>query len=261
MLIDINANIGHWPFQQTNCNTCRELLQRMNNYGIDISVVSNMNGIFYKDTHASNEELMEEISSSRTFSGRFIPFGIINPVYAGWQRDLKTCHEKFGMKGIRIYPQYNDYKLTDTASIEMIKAARDLGVIIAFTVRMVDRRLRHWMDINDVWNVSDLIPVIKEVPDAKYMILNISNGMQLNDDETELLRKTNVLFDTSGRNFNYGASLIEMLGKEKFAFGSHTPVLDPLTGLIRIEALRENEADEAAKDMFRSGNARRMLNI
>ena len=26
MLIDINANIGHWPFQQTNCNTCEALL-------------------------------------------------------------------------------------------------------------------------------------------------------------------------------------------------------------------------------------------
>ena len=88
MLIDINANIGHWPFQQTNCNTCEALIARMDEFDIDVSVVSNMNGIFYKDTQASNEELHKEIISNQRFRDRFIPFAIINPIYAGWKRDL-----------------------------------------------------------------------------------------------------------------------------------------------------------------------------
>ena len=98
MLIDINANIGHWPFQQTNCNTCGSLINRMDKYGVEISVVSNMHGIFYKDTHASNEELIEEINSDKRFRNRFLPFGIINPVYGGWENDLNLCINKFGMK-------------------------------------------------------------------------------------------------------------------------------------------------------------------
>ncbi len=82
MLVDINANVGHWPFRQTNCNTCEALLERMNDFGVDVSVVSNMNGIFYKDTQASNKELHEEILSDKRFRDRFLPFGIINPIYA-----------------------------------------------------------------------------------------------------------------------------------------------------------------------------------
>ena len=49
MLIDINSNIGHWPFIGTNFKTCSELLDRMNRFGVDLSVISNMNGIFYKN--------------------------------------------------------------------------------------------------------------------------------------------------------------------------------------------------------------------
>jgi hypothetical protein len=67
MLIDISANTGHWPFQQTNCNSCVALLDRMNKYGVEKSVISNMNGIFYKDNQASNEELYSEISSINVF--------------------------------------------------------------------------------------------------------------------------------------------------------------------------------------------------
>jgi hypothetical protein len=46
-----------------------------------------------------------------------------------------------------------------------------------------------------------------------------------------------------------------------FAFGIHSPILDYITGLLRIEALRENEADFNTKELLRSGNARRMLGV
>ena len=99
----------------------RALLERMNKFGVDVSVVSNMNGIFYKDTQASNEELHEEILSDRRFRNRFIPFAIINPIYAGWKNDLDICSTKMGVKGIRLYPLYHDYELTDPSCIELVK--------------------------------------------------------------------------------------------------------------------------------------------
>ena len=261
MLIDINANIGHWPFMQTNCNTCQALLERMNKFGVDVSVVSNMNGIFYKDTHAANEELHGEINSDKRFRNRFIPFGIINPIYAGWKNDLEECTKKFGMKGIRLYPQYHDYELTDPSCIELVKMARDRGLIVAFTIRMVDSRPRHWMDLNKEWSLKDVIPIIKEVPDAKFMVLNISNGTQLPDPDTKLFTDSDVLFDTSGKNITNMKSLIEKYGKDMVAFGTHSPIFDYLTGLLRIESLRADEADESTKELFRSGNAKRMLGI
>ena len=261
MLIDINAYVGHWPFKHLQYNTCDALLERMNKFGVDISAVSNLNGVFYKNTQSANEELYAEIKSKSYFRDRLIAFAVINPIYAAWKNDLDICSTKMGVKGIRLYPLYHDYELTDPSCIELVKSARDRGLVVAFTLRMVDSRPRSWMDINKEWSLEDVIPIIKEVPDAKYLVLNISRGINLSDEETKLFKNRDILFDTSGRNISNLGELINKFGKEMFAFGTHTPILDYLTGLLRIESLRENEADEATKELLRSGNAKRILGI
>ena len=91
MLLDINAHVGHWPFKQLKNNSCGTLLKQMNKFDVEMSVVSNLNGVFYKDTQAANEELFEEIRSDKQFKKRFIPFAVLNPIYAGWQNDLEIC--------------------------------------------------------------------------------------------------------------------------------------------------------------------------
>lgn len=264
MLVDINANLGHWPFKRVRYNTCKELLERMNKFGVDISVIANMNGIFYKNTQSANEELYEEIQSDKRFKKRFIPFAVINPIYAGWKYDLETSVKKLGMKGIRLYPKYHDYEIIDPSCIELIKMARDYGLPVAFTIRMVDSRQASWMDIDidwvgetsKEWNLKNVIPAIKEVPDAKYMILNVANGGSLTNEENETIKKANILIDTSGRAVSIGR-----FGKEKIAFGTHSPILDYLTGLLRIESLYEKEADKEAKEQMRSKNAIKFLNL
>jgi len=261
MLLDINASVGHWPFQHFNYNTCESLLGRMNKHGVNVSVISNLNGIFYKNTQSANEELYSEINSDKRFRDRFIPFAVINPIYAGWKDDLDICSSKLGMKGIRIYPLYHDYDLTDPSCIELVKIARDKNLVVALTLRMVDSRPRSWMDIQKEWALKDIIPVIRAVPDAKYMILNVANGTEMTDDETALLKSADILLDTSGRSISNLGMLLKKFGNNKFAFGTHSPILDYVSGRLRIESLRESEADEKTKEFIRSGNARRILGI
>ena len=261
MLIDINAHVGHWPFKKMIYNTCASLLGRMEKFGVEISVVSNLNGIFYKDTQSANEELFEELKSDKKFSNRFIPFAVLNPIYGGWQKDFEICTGKFGMKGICLYPLYHDYEITDPACIELVKKARDKGIIVTFTHRIVDSRQRSWLDISKEWTMKDIMPVIREVKDAKYFIVNAANSMSLEQADDELLKNIDFLIDTSGRALSNPGDLIQRFGKEKIAFGTHSPVLDYLTGLLRIESLKPEEADEATKEMIRSGNAIRMLGL
>jgi predicted TIM-barrel fold metal-dependent hydrolase len=261
MLLDINASVGHWPFQHYNYNSCKTLLGRMNRYGVNISVISSLNGVFYKNTQSANEELYAEINSDKSFKGRFIPFAVINPIYAGWKEDLDICASKFGMKGVRIYPLYHDYELTDPACIDLVKMARDKSLVVALTLRVVDSRPRSWMDIQKEWTLRDIMPIIRAVPDAKYMILNVANSTELSNDETALLKNSDLLLDTSGRAISNPGVLLEKFGKDKFAFGTHSPILDYVSGRLRIESLRKPEADEKTKDLIRSGNAIRMLGI
>lgn len=278
MLLDINAYVGHWPFKRLKYNSCASRLERMNRFGIDMSVVSNLNGAFYKNTQSANVELSDEIRSDRQFSSRFIPFAVINPIYADWKYDLETCVTKLGMKGVRVYPQYHDYEITEPSFLELVRIARDRGLPVAIDIRMVDSRQRSWMDIpvfdynapakTDIilkeWKVKNIIPLIREFPDAKYIIVNVANDWSLNTEDTDLIRKANVLFDTSGRAIRGDDTLSELIkrfGKEKLAFGTHSPILDFLTGLLRIESLSDSEADNDTRELLRSGNARKMLGI
>jgi uncharacterized protein len=278
MLLDINAYTGHWPFKQLQYNTCSKLLERMDNFGVDVSVISNLNGVFYKNTQSANEELFNEIRSDGNFSDRLIPFAIINPIYAGWPDDFKTCIDKMGMKGLRVFPQYHDYEITDPSLIELVKMARDHRLPVTFDIRMVDSRQRSWMDIPrfnpatdfkvDVitkeWSLRNIVPIVNAVPDAKFIIVNLANSLDLDDEEMKLIKKADILFDTSGRSIRGDNTLSELLkrfGNDKFAFGSHSPILDYLTGRLRIESMSEVEADETTKELLRSGNARRFLGL
>jgi uncharacterized protein len=261
MLLDINASVGHWPFQQFKNNTCKTLFERMNRFGVDVSVISNLNGVFYKNTQPANEELYDEIRSDKRFPDHFIPFAVINPIYAGWKDDLATCADKLGFKGVRLYPLYHDYELTDPSCIELVKSARDRNLAVAFTLRMVDSRARAWMDIQNEWALKDIIPIVKAVPDARYIILNVANSTDLSDEETTLVKNAAIVLDTSGRALTNLGELLKKFGKDKFAFGTHSPILDYLTGLLRIESLGESEADETTKELLRSGNAKRILGI
>ncbi len=273
MLLDINAYVGHWPFKQLQYNTCSKLLARMNNFGVDASVISNLNGIFYKNTQSANEELFSELKSDRNFADRFIPFAIINPIYAAWKKDFETCFTKMGMKGLRVFPQYHDYGITDPPFIELVKMARDKGIPVAIDIRMVDSRQRSWMDIpvyepgvvadiiRKEWQLRNVAPIIKAVPDAKFIIVNVANGFRVNDEELELFKNADLVFDTSGRSASGLKELMDRFGSDKFAFGSHSPILDYLSGRVRIESMPLTEADEATKDMLRSGNAKRILGI
>jgi predicted TIM-barrel fold metal-dependent hydrolase len=268
VLIDINAWVGHWPFQQLKYNSCEALLSRMNQFGTEVSVIANMNGIFYKNTQSANQELYDEIKAMGRQRDRFVPFAIINPIYAGWQYDLEQGIKKLGMKGVRVFPKYHDYEITDPNLIELVKRARDLDVPVAFTYRMADSRLRSWMDIDYVvgtpkpeWTLKNIFPIIKAVPDAKFMILNVANSMHLDESDAALFKKAQVLIDTSGRTLLDLGGLLKTQGKERFAFGTHSPILDYVTGLLRIESLRDDEADAATKELLRSGNAKQFLKL
>ena len=110
------------------------------------------------------------------------------------------------------------------------------------------------------WTLESIVPIVREVNDAKYIFVNLANSIELKNEDMELFKKADILFDTSGRAIRRDNALYELLkrfGKEKFAFGTHSPILDYLTGRLRIESM--NEVDEETKDLLRSGNAKRIL--
>ena len=266
MLIDISANIGHWPFHQLHYNTCKGMQGRMDQFGVDKAIISNLNGIFYKNTQSANEELISEIEAQKIFKTRFIPFAILNPIYAGWKDDYNTCIHKMKMRGIRLYPGYHDYGISDTACMELLELAAKDKVPVAFTIRIVDSRERSWLDIDYVagtskpeWNLKNYLPALRQVPQGKYMFLNLANKATFSDEEKRVFDKASFLIDTSGRSITDMGEAIQNFGIQKIAFGTHAPLLDYATSLLRIESLKSNETNSTGIDAIRYKNVLSML--
>ncbi len=148
MIIDMNTYLGHWPFRRLRHNTAAALVELMNEKGIDHACVSSASAIFYKNSQAGNEELAEDIEPHRD---RLIPFAVINPTYADWQHDLDVCVNDFGVKGLRLYPNYHNYALSDACCHELIRLATERELIVSIPIRQIDQRQRHWLiEIPDV---------------------------------------------------------------------------------------------------------------
>lgn len=267
MLIDINAYTGHWPFRRLRGNTCEGLLERMDENGVDISVVSNTHGLFYKNTQSANEELYEEMRANKRFRNRLIPFAVINPTYADWRHDLDICHKKFGMTGLRLYPQYHNYELSDPSCIEIVKMARDRAMPVSFAIRFIDIRQRSWMGISRELSIGDIATVVSAVPDARYITLNTIIG-EMAENDVEAVKNADIVFDTArlagvptGGSGSHIPTIIEKFGRDKLAFGTFTPFLDYVTPFIRIGVLEDSEVNEATKELIWSGNARRILGL
>lgn len=270
MLVDINSYIGNWPFRGLRGNTLDSMVNRMNKFGVDKAVVANINGIHYVDFQTANEELDSAMNSNEEFKNRFIPFATINPILPWWKDSLDICQKKFSMKGIRIYPIYHKYGITEDACIELVREARDRKMPVSIPLRMSDLREASWLDAQETLSYNDIASLVGKVPDAQYIVLDsrlTDTQPRTTERSIEILKNADILFDTvrcagvpcKGPNGESMSYMIENFGPDKMAFGTETPFVDYCSPFIRVAAYEE--ADEKTKQMIWSENARRMLGI
>ncbi|MEW6356675.1 MAG: amidohydrolase family protein [Planctomycetota bacterium] len=256
MIIDANAYLGHWAPRQLRFNTPKGLLQLMDRAGIDKACVSSASAILYKDSQKGNEELARDIKPYRK---RLIPFAVINPVYAAWEQDLRTCRKSFGMKGLRLYPSYHRYALTDACCKELIQAATQLGMVISIPIRQVDYRQRHWLiDAPDV-KLPDLAALVAAHPKAKFIFVNGAGyaGSDLVKKAKDLPANYWIEISRPDAVFtNEIGNLLETLGADRLVFGSGIPFKYPEPAILRLEVMK---ASPSAKKKISEGNIRKLL--
>ena len=258
MIVDVNAYLGHFAFRRLRYNTAASLLALMDVKGIDKAIVSSADAITYRNAQAGNEELAEEV---RSHSDRLIPFAVINPFYAGWQDDLKICHEEFGMAGLRLYPKWHNYQLSSPCCRELVDAATERGMVISIPIRVEDNRQRSWLlNVPDV-PLEEIVELVKAHPKASFILLNglgytgsplgrKDNGLPANY-AIELSRLSALLANELGQ-------LITNLGTERVMFGTGMPFNYPDPALVKLEVLDASDAD---KEKIRSQNAITWLSL
>lgn len=255
-MIDINAYLGHFAFRQLRHNNAAGLLRLMDRARIEKAAVSSAAAITYRNAQSGNEEVAAETKAHRD---RLIPFAVINPAYAGWRDDLAICRQEHGMRGLRLYPRWHNYKLTDPACSELIREAARLRMPVTIPIRVEDRRQQSWLvDIPDVSH-DEIAAAIKATPEARFVLLNGSgytgsvlgranNGLPRNY-SIELSLMTALIANEIGR-------LIETLGEDRIVFGTGAPFHYPEPAVLKLDVL---DAPDAVKEKIRRGNALRLL--
>jgi predicted TIM-barrel fold metal-dependent hydrolase len=258
MIVDVNAYLGHFAFRRLRYNTAASLLALMDAKHIDKAVVSSASAITYRNAQAGNEEVAEEV---RAHSDLLIPFAVINPFYAGWQDDLKICHEQFGMTGLRLYPKWHNYQLSSPCCRQLINAATERGMVISIPIRVEDNRQRSWLlNVPDV-PLEEIVELVKAHPKARFIFLNgigytrcplgrKDNGLPSNY-AIGLSRLSAVLANELGQ-------LITNLGADRVMFGTGMPFNYPDPALVKLEVLDATEYD---KEKIRSRNAMAWLQL
>jgi predicted TIM-barrel fold metal-dependent hydrolase len=256
MIIDTNAYLGPYAFRHLRHNTADGLLRLMDAKGIDKAWVSSAAAITHRNVQPANEELAESVRRHRD---RLVPLAVINPFYAGWQDDLTACKEQLDMKGLRLYPNWHNYKLADKCCLDLIDAATALRMPITIPLRVEDYRQRSWLvDVKDL-SPAEIVPLIKAKPQARFVLLNglgyIASPLGQKNNNLpanywiEISRLSALMTNEIGK-------LIKALGPDRIVFGTGMPFNAPDPALVKIEVLQLNRKD---KDQICEENAAALM--
>ena len=252
MIVDVNTFLGHYPFRRVRYTTAAEMIAHMDANGIDAALVSSLHAVFYRDAHRGNEELLEAVGQ---FPSRLFPVGTVNPTYAGWERDLTWLVEKGAVRAIALMPDHHGYRLTDERGAAALKEITESKLPVVLTQRLEDRRQRHHWDVAEDLKMEELLEVAKAHATLKFVLVNwlglagdklLSAGM-----------KGRCLVDFA-RQAVVGTKevpkLIEALGVESIAFGSHMPFDYSAAALVKLSNVAALMPDAYERIAWKNAN-------
>jgi predicted TIM-barrel fold metal-dependent hydrolase len=246
MIIDVNVHVSRWPFRRLRGDEA--LGTHLRAKGVARAWAGSFDGVFHLDVAAANARLAEEARRDALL----VPFGTVNPAQADWEEDLRRCHEVHAMPGIRLYPNYHDYALTDPRVEALLRAAAGRRLVVQLALKLEDVRTQHRLARVPTVDPAPLAGILKKVPDVRLVLLNALGdvkGPALQD----LAAAGNVWFEISALE---GAAGLAALPAERLLFGSHAPFLTWEAAYLKLQ---EAGLDAARRAALLEGNARRVL--
>lgn len=217
--IDANCYIGSWPFRKLRRHTIEDLKHIHGENNIEYGYVSFLNSIFYNDPFEGEEDLYRAINGTP-----YKHVMTINPQLPEFERDIERGIDKFGIKGVKIFPGYHGYSLQDKSVEKLCSVLYNYGLPLFVVVRMEDERLNYIMTPRTLSREEICNFISKNQNMGTIVFLSMLYGELVSCRDCILTAK-NVLFDTSGiRNFMGIEKLVEFFSADKILYGSQFPL-------------------------------------
>src|SRR5215472_476187 len=120
-LIDSNVHLFQWPFRELKYDRTEALVRKLRRHRIKEAWAGTFEAVLHKQLDAANRRLADECRERG--GGLLIPIGSVNPVWPDWEEDLRRCHERYRMPGIRLYPAYHGYGLDHPELLRLLATA------------------------------------------------------------------------------------------------------------------------------------------
>jgi predicted TIM-barrel fold metal-dependent hydrolase len=261
-IIDTNVHLFDWPFRRLKYGRTDDLIAKLRKHRITTAWAGSFEAVLQKQLDLVNRRLADECKAHG--DGMLIPIGSVNPAWPDWLADLEQCHEQHRMPGVRLYPMYHGYGLDHPEFAHLVAEASSRQMLVQIVLRLEDERVHHPAVVVDTVDVSPLVGLLKELPEAKVQLIN-SAGPLLGKNVTALAKETTVTFDIAATEGNGGVGrLIEgtnysyrgAIPIERLLFGSHAPFFPCESALLK---LFESPLSLEQLRLLMHANARRLI--
>lgn len=240
-MIDANAYLGNWPFRKLRYTTHFALLDKMDALGIEKAVVSPLENVFYKDQLAGNRQLHTEVNHH---PDQFLPAYTINPTFPGWEKDLAICVEEFGMRVMRLHPNYHQYALDSAEGTAVLEAARAHGFVVILTTGVEDTRHHHpLVKVPDVPG-EQVAAAASAHPDVRFLVA-AANFSGITAIWTQAAEKQHLFFEISRVQGPVGdiEKLCSTVGADRVLLGTNLPLHVPEAATLAVEHAKITAAE------------------
>lgn len=234
MLLNVSTYIGRWPFRPLPTETLDGVCALAEKEGSSHIITANLNGLFYTECNLANEELYAQLQSYKG-NVKVLPFAMIDPTYVCWEKDLNTCLETYGFKGVEIAPSYHHYKWNSRQLFDFYKMCEEKNIPVRINNSFENHRQRNFNDQQGEFNkeIRDLI----HLPFKPLTILTQINPFSIADLGLVFADHKDLYIDISRMgNLCHGVFYDALNGYpiDRFCYGSLLPFQYADSALARV---------------------------
>ena len=248
------------------CDELNTLVEKLRTQDVTEAWAGHYDGLFHTDlTEVNNRltELCQEQPNSRgaTLAGppapQLIPFGTINPLAPNWESELNRCATIHHMPGVRLHPNYHNYKLDHPNFADFLKAAAARKLIVQLTVLMEDARMMHPLMRVPPVDITPLEKLVSQTPGLRLVLLNALTSASRSDKLFRLTSAGDVYIEIAMlETLAALETLVKDIPAERILFGSHAPSFYVESAALKLQ---ESSLPAAHHRAITHDNARRLL--
>ena len=239
--------------------TAERLLRRMDEDGVDVSVVMGIGWTDVDLARAANDYLMEAV---KKYPDRLVGFAGVNPAWGTVAVGEALRCAKSGLRGIgELHPDTQGYDLSDLDTMApLMEVVREYGLLVT---THSSEPVGHEYAGKGKTRPDVLWRFIRSFPDISIVCAHWGGGLPfygLMPEVAEGLERA--YFDTAATNLLYDARIFEtvasVIGPERILMGSDYPLVRARKVIGQVES---SGLPSSARDMVLGGNAARLLGI